>query len=336
MIERHFINERFEHGQRAKYRASSFEMGSGRNLNGEPTCILKLAAELGEGPIWSMAEECVWFVDIERRHIHRYQPRRRQLHTWPAPAAPGFVVPLAEGGLIAGLKTGLHRFDPHSGRFHLLCTVEPPELDNRLNDAHVDAQGRLWFGSMHDPELLASGALYRLDPHGQPLRMDDGYCVTNGPCTSPDGGTLYHADTLSRVIYAFDLNPLGQLANKRVFAGITRPGAFPDGLTVDAAGYVWVGLFGGWGAERYAPDGRLAEFLEMPCANITKVAFGDDDLRTLYVTTARKGLDAAQRAMQTLAGGLFAVRVATPGLPQHDVRLTGQTTAIAQAAFGGR
>jgi sugar lactone lactonase YvrE len=202
-----------------------------------------------------------------------------------------------------------------------MAVVEPLELGNRLNDGFVDAEGRLWFGSMHDAELAPTGGLYRLEPGGAPELVDDGYCITNGPAASPDGRILYHTDTLDRVIYAFDLAADGRLSRKRVLAWIERPRGYPDGPVVDAEGCLWTGLFGGWGLERYSPNGELIDRIELPCANVTKAAFGGEDLCTLYITTARKGLDETALADQPLAGGLYAVRVEVPGLPQNEVRL---------------
>lgn len=284
-------------------------------------CVWPLAAELGEGPVWSAAEAALWFVDIKGRRIHRYDAASGQGRSWEAPTQPGFLAPLADGGWLAGLKSGLHRFDPASGDFSRMAEVEPDRPDNRLNDGCVDRSGRLWFGSMHDGESDPTGRLYRLDAGGRLSVHDDGYVITNGPAFSPDGRALYHTDTLARAIYVFDVDPSGGLGARRLFAQIEPAAGYPDGPAVDAEGCVWTGLFGGWGLNRYSPAGELIGHVAFPCANVTKPAFGGDDLMTLYATTAWKGLSAAERADQPLAGGLFALRVDTPGLPQMEVRL---------------
>jgi len=283
-------------------------------------CVCAAGAQLGEGPIWSADEKAVWFVDIKGRRIHRYDERARTLRSWSAPQDVGFLVPTAAGGFICGLKSGLHRFDPTASAFELIALVDTDRPRNRLNDAFVDAAGRLWFGTMDNEETRPTGALYRFDSRGCEC-CDDGYVITNGPATSPDGGTLYHIDTLQRVIYAFDLDDSGSLANRRVFARIDSPGAFPDGPAVDASGCVWVGLYGGWGVNRYSPQGRLLDKVQLPVANCTKPAFGGDDLKSLYITSAWKGLSDEQRAQQPLAGGLFHLRVDTAGLPQHRMHV---------------
>lgn len=278
-------------------------------------CVWPVEAELGEGPVWMAGQNAVWFVDIKKKNIHRFEPSTGRRDTWAAPDQPGFIAPRKAGGWIAGLKTGLHHFDPGGGAFSLVARVEPPELGNRLNDGFVDAHGRLWFGSMHDGETDLTGALYRFDGANL-VRCDDGYCITNGPTVSPDGRTLYHTDTLKKTLYAFDLDEEGGLSNRRVFAQIEDGAGYPDGPSVDAEGCVWTGLFAGWGARRYSPKGELIDFVKLPVANVTKIAFGGPDLKTVYATTAFKGLSAEERKAQPLAGGLFSFQVGTPGLPQ--------------------
>ncbi len=284
----------------------------------EPECVWALGAELGEGPVWSAHERALWFVDIKKKQVHRFDAQTDAGRSWTAPAQPGFLAPLPSGDFIAGLKTGLYTFDPATGSFSLRHLVEPDKPDNRLNDGCVDAQGHLWFGSMDDGEQMPSGSLYRLEQSG-PRAADSDYVITNGPAFSPDGATLYHTDTLGKTIYAFDCGENGALSGKRVFVTIEDGAGYPDGPTVDSEGCLWTGLFAGWSARRYSPKGELLSEIRFPCANITKIAFGGPDLRTAYATTAWKGMNAEQRAAQPLAGGLFRFTVDVPGLPQHEV-----------------
>jgi sugar lactone lactonase YvrE len=143
--------------------------------------------------------------------------------------------------------------------------------------------------------------------------------ITNGPAFSPDGRTLYHTDTLEKIIYAFDVDEAGEIANKRVFVRIEDGAGYPDGPTVDADGCIWTGLFAGWSARRYSPKGEVLATVRLPCANVTKIAFGGPDLRDVYATTAWKGLDARAQEAQPLAGGLFRFRADVPGLEAHEV-----------------
>jgi sugar lactone lactonase YvrE len=284
----------------------------------EPECVWALGAELGEGPLWAAGEAAVWFVDINRQQVLCFDTRAATGRSFLAPSAPGFLAPARLGGFIAGLKTGLHSFDPAAGTFSLRHVVEPDRPGNRLNDGAVDLQGRLWFGSMDDAENKPTGALYRLDTDG-PRAMDEGYVITNGPAFSPDGLTLYHTDTLERTIYAFDLGERGDIGNKRVFVRIEEGAGYPDGPVVDAQGCLWTGLFGGWAVRRYSPRGELLASVRFPCANVTKIAFGGPQLTTVYATTAWKGLDARARAEQPLAGGLFRFECEVPGQKQREV-----------------
>ena len=273
-------------------------------------CVWPLQCSLGEGPLWWGGG--VWFTDIKQNMVYRFDPSGGAPRSWPAPSQVGFLAPLANGHFIAGTKAGLQDFDPATGGFVMMRAVEPDCPGNRLNDGAVDAQGRLWFGSMDDGEAQPSGNLYRFH-RGALSVMDKGYVITNGPAFSPDGRVLYHTDTLARRIYAFDLDQDGGLANKRVFLEIENGGGYPDGPVLDQEGCVWTGLFGGWSVRCYSPQGQLKQTVSFPVANVTKLAFGGPDLKTVYATTARKGLNAAALAAQPLAGALFCFSADTPG-----------------------
>jgi sugar lactone lactonase YvrE len=263
-------------------------------------CVWKLGAELAEGPLWSEAAQTLWFVDIRGKRIHSFEPATGATQSFDAPQMPGFIAADGEN-FIVGLQDGLYMFEPGTGAFSLLWPVEAGKPGNRINDGARDVTGRLWFGTLEDAEVNAAGTLYRLDLDG-PKAMDTGILVSNGPCSSPDGKTFYHSDSPRRTIYAYDLAEDGGLSNKRVFATVESGEGYPDGSVTDADGCLWVGMWGGWGARRYAPDGKLMSATRFPCANVTKLALVG---KTAYATTAWKGLDAAARAEQPLAGGLF-------------------------------
>ena len=300
---------------------NSSEPGPSTHPTIEPACIWDAGAHLGEGALWHAATSSVYFVDIKGRRIHRCAADGTGRRSWDAPGQPGFVVPASDGGLVCALEDGLYRLDEERGQFTLLRRIEQDLPGNRFNDGYVDGGGNLWFGSMDDAQAEATGSLYRLDRHGTLARADAGYIIANGPAISPDGRTLYHTDTPLRRVYAFDLRPDGVLSGKRVFLQLPQ-GSRPDGMAVDSEGHLWIALFGGGRIERYSAAGRLAGTVRFPCTNITKLAFGGADLRTAYVTTAWKGLTPEERREQPLAGGLFAFRVDTPGLP-HTVFAAG-------------
>lgn len=276
-------------------------------------CIWPVGAELGEGALWSPGERAVWFVDILGCRLHRTVPGTDQRSSWHAPARPGFVVRLAGGGMLAGLADGLYRFDPERGSFTLLSPVDVG-TDNRLNDGTVGPDGCLWFCSKNEPETSASGRWYRWTGKGEPVSFDGGYVVANGPAFSPDGRTAYHCDTAAGRILCRSVTRAGEVGANREFATVDAADGYPDGLAVDAEGCLWVALYAGSGVRRYSPDGALLEEIGLPCRNVTKPAFGGEDGRTLYLTTARSELpDEEPRA--PLAGGLFAVRTEVCGAP---------------------
>lgn len=283
-------------------------------------CRWDLHAALGEGPVWNARDQALWFTDIKGRQVHRYDPASGDRRSFPAPAQCGFVVPSADGRFIAGLQGGLHRFDPATGAFELLVAVETDLPGNRLNDGVVDPAGYLWFGSMDDAEQSATGTFYRLDDDGQ-VRARAFRCpITNGPAFSPDGRTGYFVDTLDRKIWAYDVDADGHLDGARLFANLEDGAGYPDGPAVDEDGHVWVGIYGGWSARRYAPDGALVATIALPVANVTKLAFGGADLRTLFATTAAQKLGEAALARQPLAGGLFAAPSPVRGRAGVEVR----------------
>jgi sugar lactone lactonase YvrE len=287
----------------------------------EPRSLWEAQATLGEGVLWHAASNHVYFVDIKGRRIYRCAPDGRERRSWDTPQQVSFIVPVQGGGFVVGMEDGLYRFAEATGALTLLRHVEADLPGNRFNDGYVDACGRLWFGSMDNGEQAATGALYRFDGAAAPQQADTGYIITNGPATSPDGRTLYHTDTRGRRTYAFDLAPDGSVSGKREFASFHDAPGHPDGMAVDAEGCVWIAVFRGRRIDRFAPDGRKIDSVRFPCSNITKLAFGGDDLRTVYVTTARKGLSPEELSAQPLAGALFTFRAQAPGLPQHALRL---------------
>lgn len=281
-------------------------------VESRPHCVWDVAAELGEGPIWVAGEKAVYFVDIFGRAIHRWQENGGS-QSWKAPAEPGFILPRRSGGFLCGLRGGLYHFDPASSAFTLFVPVEPDKSQHRINDGFVDASGRVWFGTMNDDTQTPGGALYSVEKDRKLCVHDIDYIVTNGPAVSPDARTLYHTDSAARTVYAFELSVEGSLSNKRPFLHFPE-GIYPDGMAIDEAGTLWIALFNGWRIESFSPQGKKLGEIRFPCANVTKPAFGGDDRRTLYVTTARTGLTPDARVAQPQAGGLFAVPVQTPGL----------------------
>lgn len=281
----------------------------------EPRLAWGVQAQLGEGPVWVERDEALWFTDIKRQKVHRFSPSTGDRRGWDAPEQVGFCLPSADGKFIAGLQSGLHRFDPEAGTFTLIAELDADRPSNRLNDGSVDPSGRLWFGTMDNSESEKSGAFYCFARGRVRETGLTGIAITNGPAFSPDGRILYWVDTVGGSIFACDVAGDGTLGPSRLFATIAAGEGNPDGPSVDSQGHVWIGLYGGWEARRYSPAGDLVGQVHFPVANITKIAFGGPDLQTAYATTARHLLDPDDLAAQPLAGGLFEFRVDVPGLP---------------------
>lgn len=266
---------------------------------------------LGEGPVWSASRQCLFWVDIVGQRLRSWNAGDGAFRCWPMPEPIGWVVERAgRADLLAGFRSGIAALalDPFG-----IVRLHAPELDrphNRLNDAKVDATGRLWFGSKDDRDEAESGAFYRLDPGGAPIRVDDGYRVTNGPAFSPDGRTLYHSDSGRRLIYRFALLPDGGLGPRETFVVFEDAWGYPDGMTVDAEGHVWVAHWDGGRITRFDPAGRPVRSIPLPATNITSCTFGGERLDRLFVTSAALGVE-----HEPLAGALFEVDPGVLGLP---------------------
>lgn len=271
---------------------------------------LTIGAELGEGPAW--IDGALWFVDIKRLRIYRHRAETGAIDGWDAPEMVGWVLPSHIGDLIVGLQSGPHRFDPATSSFTRIAEIDAHLLANRLNDAAIDAEGRIFFGTMDNDEAQASGSVYVLDRGAVTRSSVPATVITNGPAITPAGDRLYHVDTLARTVTAHTIAADGSISVGQPFLHFTGDEGHPDGAICDAEGGVWLGFYGGWAARRFAPDGSMTDEVRLPVSNVTKVALGGADGRTAYATTARQGLDAGALADQPLAGDVFTFRVAVP------------------------
>jgi D-xylonolactonase len=276
-------------------------------------CVADVHAVLGEGPVWVRRESALFWVDIKGLKIFRLDVRGK-LTEWPTPMRVGSLAPRKSGGFIGGTEDGIAAIDSEAGRFDILFNPEEDRPGNRFNDGKLDRQGRFWAGTMDDGEREDSGTLYRIDDDLSWHAMDGGYRVTNGPAFSPDGKIMYHNDSARQLTYVFDLAD-GQPGERRIFLQFKEGEGYPDGMTVDSEGCLWIALWDGWCVRRYSPGGEWLETLKMPVARPTSCAFGGLDLNQLYITSATVGLDQAAREMQPNAGGLFMV---TPGVRGLD------------------
>lgn len=278
--------------------------------------VADVHAVLGEGPLWVAATQSLWWVDIKGRKLFRLRSGQR-LDEWPTPFRIGSIAPRESGGFIAGTEHGFAHVDPEPGRFELLFDPEEDRPTNRFNDGKVDRQGRFFVGTMDDQEKETSGAFYRLDKTMLCRRVDDGFKVANGPAFSPDGRTMYANDSARQVTYAYTVTPDGTPAGKRDFVRWNEGDGYPDGMTVDAEGCLWIAFWDGWCIRRIAPDGKVLRQIDLPVARPTSLAFGGLMLDQLYVTSASIDLDEKALTMQPNAGGLFMLRPGVTGVAER-------------------
>jgi len=270
---------------------------------------------LGEGPVWCPQQQALFWVDISSPAVHRYRPDTGAVATWSMPEYVGSLA-LCDGGVLVALASAMTVFNPAAGAFKAVAQAKHATPDLRFNDGKCDRQGRFWVGSMTTGDRAPVGKLYRLDADGTFTAVLERITIPNSLCWSPDGRTMYFADSMERTIWAFPYDPAtGNIGERRVFAK-SEATEVPDGATVDADGYVWSARYGGGRVVRHAPDGRIDRVIELPAKQITSCAFGGPELATLYITTASQRMTAEQRTAEPLAGALFAFEPGVRGLPE--------------------
>lgn len=272
---------------------------------------LDVHCSTGESPVWLPREQQLIFVDIPGRRIHRFDPQSRALSIMEVDEDIGCVAPVRDGGFVAGMRSGVWLLDESGAKRRLLASNPENIATSRFNDGRVDPRGRLLVGTLDESKKEGRAGLYRYDRRGL-VRLTEGLMTSNGTAFSPDGRTLYYSDTPRFVIYRYEYDPdTGRATQQREFARLEPTPddrGRPDGAAVDVEGCYWTALYEGFRLHRYGSDGRLIAQYPIPARYPTMPAFGGADLRTLFVTTARDKADNS-------GGGLYAMRVETPGLP---------------------
>lgn len=283
----------------------------------EATCLHDGQFDLAESPVWSASEQKLWFVDIHAAHLHCLDPVTCGLETWSTPGHIGCIAQAQGGGMIAGLRDGVWRLAPVSGRHRKLAPAPFDPGAVRLNDGRCDRQGRFWSGGMADNRQPET-ALYRLD--GDALIRQDlpgAIAISNGLAWSPEGTRMYHADTPTCCVYAYDYDvKSAAISNRRLFLDLRAVAERPDGATVDAAGNYWVALYGAGKVAQFSPAGERLREIRLPVKAPTMPCLGGEDMKTLFITTARQKHTPKELAAMPLAGGIFTARVDIPGLPE--------------------
>ncbi|GAA2634982.1 SMP-30/gluconolactonase/LRE family protein [Streptomyces axinellae] len=270
---------------------------------------VRAGAALGEGPTWDAAAGRLIWVDILGCRVHTFDPATGRRTALATEQHVGAAKPRAGGGLVVNLRDGVGRYGPDGGFGWLR---HDPVPGRRGNDAAVAPDGTLWAGTMRYDEAPGGGTLIRLGPDGRAHTVLESVAISNGTGWSPDGRLLYYVDSPTRRIDVFDVRADGLVAGRRPLAEVEKGAGFPDGLTVDADGCVWVALYDGAAVRRYTPAGKLDRVVELPVRRPTACAFGGAGLDDLYVTTARTGLSAPS----SRDGSLLVLPGAGQGLAQ--------------------
>jgi sugar lactone lactonase YvrE len=282
--------------------------------------IIDAKAELGEGPIWDFGKQVLYWVDILGQNLHVYDPISNQDRAISIEQYVTTVVPRAKGGVALTTQNGFFSLDLDSGELMPIADPEQDMPNNRFNDGKCDAAGRFWAGTMSMDGSGRCGSLYCLDVDGSVRKVLGDIGISNGIAWSLDNSRMFYVDSATKQVVAFDYDiRSGALANRRVIVDVTDGSAFPDGMTIDADGMIWVAFWDGYRVERWNPDtGELLKTIPVPTAKVSACAFGGRNLDQLYITTAREGMSREQLEKEPMAGGVFCVKTEVKGISAYS------------------
>ena len=270
---------------------------------------------LGEGSIWHPTENKLYWIDIEGKILHIYDPVLKVDKQLKVGSRVGTVVPVQSGGALLALQNGIQKIDTKTGKLTFLTN---PLIDSniRFNDGKCDPSGRFWVGTMALDSRKKGGVLYRFDKDKTVHLMLDSVSISNGIVWTADKKTMYYNDTPTGTIQAFDYDDTnGNITNRRVAVKIPNGIGAPDGMTIDVEGNLWVALWGGGIVGKFNPlTGELLQKIKVPAPNVSSCAFGGKNLDILFITTARQWMNEEQLKKFPLSGGLFSVKPGVRGV----------------------
>ncbi len=285
--------------------------------------IVKLelpACQVGEGPVWDVGEQALYYIDILDQAVFRWEPATGDHRRWDMPDMIGSMALCGDGekasGAIVALVNGVHRLDFETGAVTPYALLKPENPQIQLADGKVDRAGRFIFGTSHRKAQKPFGGLFSLSAKGKITQLDDGGILGNGPCFSPDNTVLYHADSMSHMIYAYDYDlETGAATNRREFFESSEYGPIPDGATIDADGNMWVAICDGGVVLCLNPSGDVKRVIDMPVNSPASCMFGGPDLNRLFVPSINPSFLGREPAPDD--GAMFMIEgLGVRGLPE--------------------
>ncbi len=280
--------------------------------------VTDIPMKLGESPLWHAEEQTLYWIDIPGMALHRLSPTTGHQQRWALPSEPGCIARCDDSKMLIAMRSGLVLLNTQTGQFQELASAPYDTTNMRFNDGRCDAAGRLWVGTLYEPRDKEAAPLFCVE---QGVIRDSGKraTVSNGVAFSLDQRTLYHSDTTSHRIMAYDFDVANGIAGSaRLFQQFSTDrssgyGGRPDGAAVDSEGAYWCAMFEGGRLLRFSPEGTLLREIKLPVRCPTMLAFGGDDLRTIYITSGRHGRSAEELVQYPLSGHVLSLRVDIPG-----------------------
>jgi sugar lactone lactonase YvrE len=284
----------------------------------QPEVVIDHRCLLAEGPVWDAKRKTICWIDILNGIIHQYSPGEKKHNAVEVHQMIGSFAFCTDGNIIAALQNGFAFIDRETGEIKMIADPESHLPNNRFNEGKCDPAGRFWAGTMAFSEMPGAGNLYAMHKDLQQTKKIKAVTVSNGMAWSADYKTFYYIDSPTRRVVAYDYdNPSGHISNKRTIIKIAKQDGFPDGMTIDNEGMLWIAHWDGWQVTRWDPEsGKKLYSVKMPVAKVTSCTFGGEDFTDLYITSAKIGLAEDALIQQPLAGSLFVL----PNLPFKGTR----------------
>lgn len=284
--------------------------------------LLNIQSKLGEGPLWDERENILYWVDILGCALHRYNPATGNNDTFDVGQHVGTVILDDDGEILLAVQDGFARFDPSTETLTMLADIEAEDDNIRFNDGKADPAGRFWAGTLAYDGTPHAGTLYCLDTDGIVSIKERDVTISNGIVWSTDHKTMYYVDSPTGVIYAYDYDKdTGDISNQNIVIKVPPSMGTPDGMAIDSQNQLWVAHWGYGAVVCWCPTtGEPMQEITVPATQVTACAFGGDDLKTLYITTARTGLSDDNLREQPFAGGLFVAQTTIEGTLTYRYR----------------